>query len=74
MLANGVEQTLSIAMQRLGDLMDAPAEVYNLNPERGREAGREKAGRIEVDNVSFRYRDEQAPVFEKFSLTIEPGA
>ena len=53
---------------------DAPAEVYNLNPERGREAGREKAGRIEVDNVTFRYRDEQAPVFEKFNLTIEPGA
>ncbi len=67
-------QQAAIAMQRLGDLMDAPAEVYNLSPERGREAGREKAGRIELDNVTFRYRDEQAPVYEKFSLTIEPGA
>ena len=67
-------QQAAIALQRLGDLMDAPAEVYNLNPERGREAGRERAGRIEVDNVTFRYRDEQAPVYEGFSLTIEPGA
>jgi len=67
-------QQAAIAMQRLGDLMDAPAEVYSLSPERDREAGRETAGRIEIDNVTFRYRDDQAPVYENFSLTIEPGA
>ena len=71
-------QQAAIAMQRLGDLMDAPAEVYSLSAERGRElgreTGRENAGRIEVDNVTFRYRDGEAPVYENFSLTIEPGA
>ena len=67
-------QQAAIAMQRLGDLMDAPAEVYSLNPERDREHGNENAGRIEIDNVTFRYRDDQAPVYENFSLTIEPGA
>jgi subfamily B ATP-binding cassette protein HlyB/CyaB len=67
-------QQAAIAMQRLGDLMDAPAEVYSLNPERESEAGREAAGRIEIDNVTFRYRDDQAPVYENFSLTIEPGS
>jgi subfamily B ATP-binding cassette protein HlyB/CyaB len=71
-------QQAAIAVQRLGDLMDAPAEVYSLNPgssrEQRRENGRESAGRIEIDNVTFRYRDGEAPVYEKFSLTIEPGA
>jgi subfamily B ATP-binding cassette protein HlyB/CyaB len=63
-------QQAAIAVQRLGDLMDAPAEIYSLNPARGRAP----AGRIEIDNVTFRYRDEQAPVYENFSLAIEPGA
>src|SRR5258706_465989 len=67
-------QQAAIAVQRLGDLMDAPAELYSLNPDRARKPGAESAGRIEIDKVSFRYRDEQAPVYENFSLTIEPGA
>jgi subfamily B ATP-binding cassette protein HlyB/CyaB len=58
--------------------MDAPAEVYSVIPGSGREPrrenGRETAGRIEIDNVTFRYRDGEAPVYENFSLTIEPGA
>jgi len=71
-------QQAAIAIQRLGDLMDAPAEVYSLNPGNGREHRREdarqSAGRIEIDNVTFRYRDGEAPVYENFSLAIEPGA
>jgi len=67
-------QQTAIAVQRLGDLMDAPAEIYSLNPARGREHGRQTAGRVEIDNVTFRYRNELAPVYENFSLTIEPGA
>jgi len=63
-------QQAAIAVQRLGDLMDAPAEIHSLNPVRAREP----AGRIEIDNVTFRYGEEQAPVYENFSLTIEPGA
>jgi len=66
-------QQTAIAVQRLGDLMDAPAELYSLNPARGRGHGRENAGRIEIDDVTFRYRDDQAPVYENFSLKIDPG-
>ena len=62
-------QQAAIAVQRLGDLMDAPAEIYSLHPSRGAEP----SGRIEIDNVSFRYRDELPSVYENFSLTIEPG-
>src|SRR5262249_29452639 len=67
-------QQAAIAVQRLGDLMDAPAELYSVHPAHGSEHKRAGAGRIELDNVSFRYREEQAPVYENFSLTIEPGA
>ena len=67
-------QQAAIAVQRLGDLMDAPAELYSINAGRAQKQGREYAGRIEIDNVSFRYREEQAPVYENFNLTIEPGA
>ena len=31
-------------------------------------------GRIEIDKVTFRYRDDQPPLFENFSLAIDPGA
>jgi subfamily B ATP-binding cassette protein HlyB/CyaB len=67
-------QQAAIAVQRLGDLMDAPAELYSVNPARGREHGRENAGGIEIDSVTFRYRDDQPPVYENFSLKIDPGA
>jgi subfamily B ATP-binding cassette protein HlyB/CyaB len=67
-------QQTAIALQRLGDLMDAPAELYSLGGTRTGEQGGSMGGRIEIDRVSFRYRDEQAPVYEDFSLTIEPGA
>lgn len=41
-----------------------------MNPGRGRES----VGHIEIDKVTFRYREGQAPVYENFSLTIEAGA
>ncbi|MBC7803857.1 MAG: peptidase domain-containing ABC transporter [Candidatus Parcubacteria bacterium] len=63
-------QQAAIAVQRLGDLMDAPAEIYSLHPARSPNA----SGRIEIDNVTFRYRDDLAPVYENFSLAIEPGS
>src|SRR4029079_19207363 len=65
-------QQAAIAIQRLGDLMDCPAEIYSLNRGTGREHSREdarqSAGRIEIDNVTFRYRDGEAPVYENFCL------
>lgn len=63
-------QQANIAIQRLGDLMDAPAELYAMRPGRGRDS----PARVEFDRVGFRYRDGQPPVYENFSLTIEAGA
>jgi subfamily B ATP-binding cassette protein HlyB/CyaB len=63
-------QQAAIAVQRLGDLMDSPCELYSAQPTRGREP----AGRIELDGVGFRYGEEQPPVYENFTLTIEAGA
>ncbi len=63
-------QQAAVAVQRLGDLMDAPAEPWAVRPGHAHEA----AGRIEIEKLAFRYSPEQSPVLENFSLRIEPGA
>jgi ATP-binding cassette, subfamily B, bacterial HlyB/CyaB len=62
-------QQASIAVKRLGDIMDAPAEPYALTPSRALE-GR---GGIQVDELTFRYSGEQPPLFRNLSLTLKPG-
>ena len=63
-------QQAAIAVRRLGDLMDAPAESYALRPSHSHEG----AGRIEIQNLTFAYSNAHAPVFEHFNLRVEPGA
>lgn len=63
-------QQAAIAIERLGDLMDAPAELHALRTARVPE----RAARIEIENLDFRYRDDGPAVFEGFSLAIEPGS
>jgi subfamily B ATP-binding cassette protein HlyB/CyaB len=65
-------QQASIAVRRLGDVMDVPAEPYALIPQRasGPEA---KAGRIECQGVSFRYSDKYPWLYRNLNLTIKPG-
>ncbi|MDA0225016.1 MAG: peptidase domain-containing ABC transporter [Proteobacteria bacterium] len=63
-------QQAAIAVQRLGDLMDAPAELYALRPTRAPGV----SGAIEIDDVSYRYSPERPLVFERFSLQIAAGA
>lgn len=62
-------QQASLAVARLGDLMNAPAEPYSLTP------GRQGAGqgRIEIERIAFRYADDLPYLYENLSLTIEPG-
>jgi ATP-binding cassette, subfamily B, bacterial HlyB/CyaB len=62
-------QQARLAVDRLGDLMNAPAEPYRLMPSRQRQG----EGRIEIDGVSFRYADDRPFLFENLSLHIEPG-
>lgn len=62
-------QQASLAVARLGDLMNAPVEPYSLTP------GRQGAGqgRIEIDRIAFRYADDLPYLYENLSLDIEPG-
>jgi len=62
-------QQASIAVKRLGDLMDAPAEPHALVPHR--EAG--GAGRIDLKQVSFRYSNHHPFLYRNLNLTLKPG-
>jgi len=62
-------QQADIAVRRLGDVMNAPAEPYSLLP--ARESKGE--GWIEVKGLSFRYAPNLPYLYKAFSLTIEPG-
>lgn len=62
-------QQASVAVRRLGDVMDAPAEPYSLLP--SRMAGGE--GRIEIQGLAFRYADDRPLLYEALDLAVEPG-
>ena len=62
-------QQASIAVQRLGDVMNAPAEPYSMIP--AREGG--GRGRIEIRDLSFRYAENLPYLYRGFNLVIEPG-
>ena len=72
-------QQAEIAVRRLGDVMDTPAEPHALIPQReGRSAqgavGRDaRAGRIEFQAVSFRYSDKYPWLYRNLNLVIKPG-
>ena len=62
-------QQASIAVKRLGDIMDAPAEPYALVPSRSAEG----KGEIRVAEVSFRYSPEHPFLYRNLSLALKPG-
>ncbi|AEG93877.1 candidate ABC type bacteriocin/lantibiotic exporters, ATP-binding and permease domains [Ramlibacter tataouinensis TTB310] len=62
-------QQASLAVQRLGDLMNAPVEPYSLLPARQGDA----TGKIELEGVGFRYGDELPWLYRNVHLQIEPG-
>jgi len=62
-------QQASLSVQRLGDLMNAPAEPYSLAPSRQGTG----SGRIEINEVGFRYAEDLPLLYKDLSLTIEPG-
>src|SRR6266700_1085065 len=63
-------QQADVAVKRLGDIMDMPAEPYTLTPQR---AGTGQAGRIEFQSVSFRYSEKHPWLYRNLNLTIKPG-
>jgi subfamily B ATP-binding cassette protein HlyB/CyaB len=62
-------QNASIAVKRIGDVMNAPAEPYSTTP--AREGGGK--GRLEIKGLAFRYADNLPYLYRDLNLAIEPG-
>jgi subfamily B ATP-binding cassette protein HlyB/CyaB len=65
-------QQTDIAVKRLGDIMNAPAEPYSLALAREGD-GERKGGRISMEELSFRYAGNRPWLYRHFDLTVEPG-
>ena len=62
-------QQTSIAVKRLGDIMDVPAEPYALVPSRAPEGKAE----IRIAELAFRYSPEHPFLYRNLSLALKPG-
>ncbi len=62
-------QQTGISMQRLGDILNTRTEVPPTNAAQLPSV----KGRITLDQVTFRYRPEAAPVLQNLSFDIRPG-
>ena len=63
-------QQAAIAVKRLGDIMNAPAEPYSLVPSRSVAA----EGSVEVIDVAFRYSEHRPYLYEHLNLKVEAGS
>ena len=63
-------QQADIAVKRLGDLMDAPAEPHALVPARARGGA---GGKVELRDVSFRYSDKHPWLYRNLNLILPAG-
>jgi subfamily B ATP-binding cassette protein HlyB/CyaB len=62
-------QQANLSVQRMGDIMNAPAEPYSILPTRLREG----KGQIDIESLSFRYADNLPFLYESFNLKVAPG-
>ena len=62
-------QQANIAVKRLGDMMDMPAEPYALRPSREAKG----QGALELSNVSFRYSEHHPWLYRNLNLAFKPG-
>ncbi|RFC39106.1 MAG: ATP-binding cassette, subfamily B, HlyB/CyaB [Candidatus Nitrotoga sp. LAW] len=62
-------QQANLSVQRMGDIMNAPAEPYSILPTRLREG----KGQIDIEGLSFRYADNLPFLYESFNLKVAPG-
>jgi ATP-binding cassette, subfamily B, bacterial HlyB/CyaB len=63
-------QQASLSVQRLGDVMNAPAEPYSLTPKRAQDG----PGRIEIEGLAFRYSEQHPLLYRNLQLHIRPGS
>ena len=62
-------QQASVAVKRLGDVMDMPTEPFTVMPSRSRRV----AGHIEVTALGFRYSEQHPFVYRNLNLSLKPG-
>ena len=62
-------QQAAIAVRRLGDIMDAPADTKAMQPSREPKG----AGQVRINQLSFRYGPDQPWLFRNLSIALEPG-
>lgn len=62
-------QQARLSVQRLADIMDAPAEPQALQPARTTQ----RRGRIVIENLAYRHSERHPWLYEGLNLTVEPG-
>jgi ATP-binding cassette, subfamily B, bacterial HlyB/CyaB len=62
-------QQAKLSVDRLGDLMNVPTEPYSLQPKRLQAS----YGRIEFDNLAFRYSDKLPLLYQNLSAQLPAG-
>jgi ATP-binding cassette, subfamily B, bacterial HlyB/CyaB len=62
-------QQARLAVERLGDVMNAPAEPYSLLPQRPGSG----AGKLEISGLGFSYGADRPMLYSGLDLTVEPG-
>jgi subfamily B ATP-binding cassette protein HlyB/CyaB len=62
-------QQASVAVSRLGDVMNIPPEPYAVVPARSAR----NAGSIDVLDVNFRYSEHHTYIFRNFNIHLRPG-
>ncbi len=62
-------QQANIAVQRLGDLMNAPTEPYSLIPVRANTI----KGQLDFENISFRYSENHPWLYLQLDINIKPN-
>jgi subfamily B ATP-binding cassette protein HlyB/CyaB len=62
-------QQANIAVKRLGDIMNAPAEPHSLVPSRAPGG----AGALELQALSFRYSERHPYLFRNVAFSLKPG-
>jgi subfamily B ATP-binding cassette protein HlyB/CyaB len=62
-------QQANIAVKRLGDMMDMPAEPYALTPSREGKG----EGALDLVNIAFRYSEHHPWLYRNLSMSFKPG-
>jgi len=66
-------QQASIAVKRLGDILDIPQEPHTLIPHREQSAAKTNSGLLTIDSLAFRYSEHHPWLYKQLELAFKPG-